>query len=101
MIRMALAGRPLTFYDSGEWLRDYIHVDDVVVAFVAALDYPDAVNGRHWIVASGESWKLRDAFDLIADRVARRTGLRVPVEHVDTPAELSPIERRSFVADIG
>jgi len=100
MIRNALAGRPLTLYGTGEWLRDYIHVDDVVEAFIVALNHPDAVAGRHWIIASGESWKMHDAFALIADRVAHRTGLRVPVEHVDPPAELSPIEQRNFVADI-
>ena len=100
MIRDALAGRPLTLYGTGEWLRDYIHVDDVVEAFIVALNHPDAVAGRHWIIATGESWRMRDAFALIADRVAHRTGLRVPVEHVDPPAELSPIEERNFVADI-
>jgi nucleoside-diphosphate-sugar epimerase len=100
MIRNALAGRPLTLYGTGECLRDYVYVDDAVRAFVAAMDHPDAVNGRHWIIASGESWKICDAFNLIADRVAHRTGFRVPVEYVDAPGEQSPIEERNFVADI-
>ena len=54
MIRKALAGKPLRVYGSGEWLRDYIFVDDVVNAFAAALEHQHSVNGRHWIVATGQ-----------------------------------------------
>ena len=68
MIRRALSGKPLTVYGSGEWLRDYIFIDDVNNAFIAALENKRAVNGQHWIVASGESYTIHDAFHLIADR---------------------------------
>jgi nucleoside-diphosphate-sugar epimerase len=101
MIRKALAGQPLTVYGNGEWMRDYIYIDDVVNAFTAALEHQQAVNGRHWIIASGQGCTIREAFHLVAERVARRTGVRVPVEHVDLPGDLSPIEKRNFVADIG
>jgi len=99
-IRKALAGQPLMVYGSGESLRDYVYVDDVVNAFVAALEHQQSVNGRHWIVASGLGITILEAFQLVADRVARRTGLRVPVEHIDPPTDLSPIEKRRFVADV-
>ena len=100
MIRKALAGKPLRVYGSGEWLRDYIFVDDVVNAFAAALEHQHSVNGRHWIVATGQRVTIGEAFNLVADRVARQTGLRVPVQHGNPPAELSPIEQRNFVGDI-
>jgi nucleoside-diphosphate-sugar epimerase len=37
--------------------------------------------------------------NLIADRVARKTGRRVPVEHIEPPSPQSPIEFRNFIAD--
>ena len=99
MIVRALAGQPLTVYGSGDGLRDYIHVDDVVNAFVSAIEHYQAVSGRHWIIASGKGYSVREAFHLVSDRVAQRTGLRVAVEHVEPPAGLSPIEERNFVGD--
>ena len=36
MIGAAMIGQPLTIYGTGEYVRDYIFVEDVVDAFVAA-----------------------------------------------------------------
>jgi UDP-glucose 4-epimerase len=41
-----LAGKPVTVYGDGMQTRDYVHVDDVVEAFVAAADRADAVGAR-------------------------------------------------------
>lgn len=76
MIRRALKGEALTIYGSGQYLRDYVYVEDVVQAF-----------------------PLAEAFSLVADRVARRTGCRVPVVHVEPSAGQAAIEARNFVAD--
>lgn len=100
MIRKALAGEPLTVYGHGGWVRDYIYIDDVVTGFERALDCANAVNGRHWIIGSGVGTTVSEAFHLVAERVEARTGRRVPVQHVEPPAGLSPIESRNFVADV-
>ncbi len=99
MVRKALAGEPLTVYGRGEFVRDYVYVEDVARAFVLAAANIDRVNGRHFVVGSGVGHTLAQAINLVADRVAMRTGHRVPVLHVDPPASLSPIESRNFVAD--
>jgi UDP-glucose 4-epimerase len=100
MIRRALSGLPLTIFGRGEWLRDYIYIDDVVDAFRAAMNNRARVNGRHWIVASGAGCTLRDAAELVVARVAVRTGIRVPVQYVTPPEHLRAIDKRNFVADI-
>lgn len=100
MVNRALAGSPLTVYGTGESLRDYVYIDDVVEAFVVAMRHQSETNGRHWIVASGESHSIRGAFEIIRDQVASSTGRRVEIETVEPQYELSPIESRNFVADI-
>jgi len=99
MIKAAMGGEPLTVYGSGEYLRDYVFVEDVVDAFLTAADHAPGINGRHFIVGSGRGVTIRGAFELIAARVERLTGRRVSVVTADPPAALSDIQRRNFVAD--
>ena len=99
MIKAALGGEPLTVYGSGEYLRDYLFVEDVVDAFLTAADHAEKINGGHFIVGSGQGVTIRRAFELVAARVETLTGRRVPVVTADPPAPLSDIQRRDFVAD--
>lgn len=98
MIRMALGGRPLTVYGTGEYVRDYVYIDDVIEAFLLAPLHAASLNGRHFVVGSGRGIAIREAVALIAARVRARTG--VDIEIVFEPdRRLSPLERRNFIAD--
>ena len=99
MVRRALAGETLRIYGSGEFLRDYIYVDDAARAFLAAAASADAVSGRALYLASGVGHTLADAVRLVARLVGERSGRSVAVEHVEPPSALAPIESRNFVAD--
>ncbi len=101
MVKRALAGKPLTIYGSGEHIRDYIYVDDVVEAFLLAAACIDKTNTNHFIIGSGTGHSIAHAVNLVAERVFEKTNLPVDVVHVDPPLHLSPIEERDFVADIG
>lgn len=99
MARRALAGETLKIYGTGEFLRDYVYIDDVARAFVQAAAVAPSLNGRAFPVVTGQSHTLADAVRMVARQVAERTGREVPVEHVAAPPGLSPIEKRSFSAD--
>jgi nucleoside-diphosphate-sugar epimerase len=100
MIRRALAGDVLKIYGRGEFVRDYVYVDDVAHAFVLAAENPEKLGGRHFILGSGEGRTLRAAIESVAEIVSLRTSRPVRIEEVEPPASLSPIETRNFVADI-
>jgi nucleoside-diphosphate-sugar epimerase len=99
MIRRALDGRPLEVFGAGTAVRDYLFIDDAVSAFLGATRAPDGTAGRAFVVGSGEGHSLRSAFELVAARVARRTGRSVDIVTVPPPPELHAIDSRSFVAD--
>lgn len=101
MIRKALSGEALEIYGDGMRLRDYLFVEDAAEAFIAAASRVEAINGRYVVVGSGEGWTIKDAVTLVAERVGRRTGRKVPVVHVESPRPESPIEARDFVANAG
>lgn len=98
-VRRALAGEPLTVFGEGNYLRDYIYVDDVAEAFIAGAKHAVAIGGQHFVLGTGERRTFADAVRAVAVAVERRTGRVVPVLQVDEPATMSAIDRRSYVAD--
>jgi len=99
MIRRALNGDSISLYGDGKYRRDYLYIDDTVAAFLKAGAAGARLRGRHFVLGTNIGTSLREAFELVADLVAERTGKRVPVEQVERPGTLSPIEARDFVAD--
>ncbi|MDI7166872.1 NAD-dependent epimerase/dehydratase family protein [Leptospira santarosai] len=96
----ALKGETIQIYGDGTFLRDYIHLDDVVSAFISASDHIENTNGKHFIVGSGKSYSIREAFQAAMDVAFEITGLRSRIEYVDLPKHSSPIDSRSVIYDI-
>ena len=99
MIRRAVEGETLTIHGDGCQIRDYIHVNDVIWAFIEASRNIDVINGHHFVIGSGQGHSIAQALNLVADRVAIKKGNRVKVVHIDPPANQLPIESRDFIAD--
>lgn len=64
--QQAMAGRTLEIYEDGEIYRDFIFVDDVVAAFVAAALTPEA-GGGVFNVGSGQATSILAAADMILE----------------------------------
>ena len=99
MVRRALAGEALTVYGTGEYIRDYLFVEDAARAFLAAAEKIESVHGRHFVIGTGNGTTIKEAFNLVAERVATRGYTRVNVNLVEPPSPLPAIETRNFVAD--
>jgi len=97
--RSALQGEILRIYGHGNYLRDYVYIDDVVRAFLLA-GITRGVEGMSFLVASGVGITVQQAFQMVADQAAIVTGKKVCIENVDWPEGADPIERRNFFADI-
>ena len=99
LVGMALEGQPLTIYGHGNYLRDYIYIDDVVSAFLSAGATKTAQNGNGWIISTGIGTTIHDAFGLIAERATAATGTTVPIKHAQWPEGTSKIDLRNFIGD--
>jgi nucleoside-diphosphate-sugar epimerase len=96
---MALQGKDLTVYGDGNYLRDYVYIDDVVGAFILAGVRRDLVDGV-FNVATGKSVSLGEVFKMVARRVAIVTGNTVDIMYSPWPNGTSKIELRSYISDI-
>jgi UDP-glucose 4-epimerase len=99
MMKRAVFGEPLTLYGSGAYVRDFIHVDDVIDAFLSAINTPEVCDGGHYVIASGRGHALADAYAMVAEVAMEQLERRVEIVRVPEPADLHPIERRNFIGD--
>jgi CDP-paratose 2-epimerase len=90
----ALASQPISIYGDGRQVRDILHVDDAVSAYVAALAKIADVSGRAFNLGGGpaNAVSLRQ---LIA-HIEETTGRRVAVEFSDWRAG----DQRYYVSDV-
>ena len=100
MIQKALHGEELTIYGSGEHIRDYLYIDDIVSAFLYVPIHINETKGKHFIMGSGIGTTIHDAVKLVGELASEYTGRKVSVTSVEIPNTLLPIEFRNFVADI-
>lgn len=99
MVKKALNGESLTIYGDGNFIRDYVYIDDVVKAFLMAGAAIDALNGNYYVIATGVGHTIKEMADIVRTEAARITGKEVKIDHVPPPPELSPIEFRNFIGD--
>lgn len=71
-----LEARPLTVYGGDQVIRDYVHVDDIASAIVAALDF--GAVGACYNVGSGLGHSTQEVLDLISGH-ARQHGAATEV----------------------
>jgi UDP-glucose 4-epimerase len=82
--RKMLAGRPCTIYGDGSQTRDFVFVDDVVSAFVAARDKG---SGDLLNIGSGQELSVTELYD----RLKELTGSRL--DPVYAPARAGELQR--------
>lgn len=99
MIRKAIKGEPLTIYGEGNFIRDYIYIDDVVKAFLMAGANINVVAGKYYVIGSGKGYSVKEMINTVKDEVSFRLKKEVEVRSVLLPDSLSPIEFRNFIAD--
>lgn len=92
-LRLALDGETLRLYGDGAQVRDFLHVDDVVEALLAAALEPSAV-GEAFNVSHDEVLSLRDAAEAIV--AAAGTGR---LEFVPWPRDRAAIDIGDFVGE--
>jgi UDP-glucose 4-epimerase len=99
VIAEALSGSGLTTYPNRNCLRDFIYIDDVILAFLYAGTIDSAIyDGRFYVVGGGQSKTIAQIWEIIADKIKVCTNRDVSVE-TDDSVKLEPLDMRQFVAD--
>jgi UDP-glucose 4-epimerase len=92
-LRRALEGQPLTVYGEGLQERDFLHIDDVVDAFLLAATCEAAV-GEVFNLSHDEAISVAGAAQAIVDAVGSGQ-----VEHIPWPPERARIDIGGYRGD--
>src|SRR5271155_1227824 len=88
----AVEGKPIEIWGDGTIRRDYIHVDDVVSAFLKSISYQGPEHLFN--IGSGRSVSLNDVLDLIRRRVANNVVVNYePGRSFDVPENVLDIAK--------
>ena len=99
IIGLALAGDIVSLYGGGNYIRDYIYIDDVVDAFILA-SISSKSAGEVFNVGSGVGTSVRDAFNAVTQEVYRQTNKIIEMKDVPWPENSPKIDMRNFIASI-
>lgn len=94
-LRAALAGAPLTIHGDGEQTRDFVHVDDLAAALVAALAAPEAcVAGAVFQVGTGRETTVNELGAALGIALGRPLAVRhEPARAGDVLRNASRVDR--------
>ncbi len=95
---MALQNKDITIYGDGNYLRDYIYIDDVVNAFLVAGE-AIKISGQVFNIATGRGIKVGDAFQMIANRVLDISGMPINIKYSRWHDGANKIDFRNYIAD--
>ena len=96
--KMSIDGQNLIIYGTGEYVRDYIYIDDVVDAFLAVSNSKS--NELVFNVASGVGTSVKEAFLLTINQAKNYTNMEINVSFQEWPKGMSIIEKRNFIGSI-
>jgi len=99
MIKKALSKENLTLYGNGNFIRDYIFIDDTINAFLQASISIKKTNNKHYIIGNGKGVSIKNAFEIIKNTAYKIFDIDIGIQKVDIPSNLSVIEYRNFTAN--
>ena len=97
--KLAIEGKEIIIYGDGSSIRDYIHLKDVVDAFLYA-GISKNIQGESYNISSGVGIQLIEAFKKIQKEVESTSGIKSEILHRSWPDSTLPIEFRDYYANI-
>lgn len=94
-IDRALKGKDLTIYGDGNQIRDYIYIDDLVQAFILALEKAKISCGQIYNLGYGKGIKFKEMVGLIIDKVGQGK-----IKYAPWPRAYETVETGSYISDI-
>lgn len=94
----AVHGEKITLYGEGNFLRDYIYIEDVIDAFWSAFQSIENTNNKIYYIGSGKGILLKDAFSLAQKIASEINPNQQPISIIPPPPDASLMEARSFIS---
>jgi UDP-glucose 4-epimerase len=91
-LREAVQGGPVAYFTGSDFARDYVHVEDVVEAFVLAGRHRPTVRNRVFDIGTGVSTPIRDVMVSLDEALRAVKGVGVRLIPQTPPPEIDPAD---------
>ncbi|EKD77388.1 MAG: NAD-dependent epimerase/dehydratase [uncultured bacterium] len=98
IVRTVLQKKDIYVVNGGNFLRDYIYIDDVVQAFLLSAMCAWKLEKPYYFIGTGVGTTVRAAFQTVIDVVKSETNISVNLLNKEM-RNASPIDQRNFVAN--
>ena len=99
--KMCFENKTIPLYGSGNYIRDYVYIDDVISALLlsSVVNYTQIRKNSEIVfnVSSGKGTYVKTAFYLIAKEVEKITNKNINIENTPWPSQAYDIEKRNFI----
>jgi len=99
MIKKALKNELITVFGKGNYVRDYLYIDDVVNAFIKAAINIDKTKGKYYVIGTGVGHTILQMATAIKEEVKNIIDKEPAIIFSPFPKNTSVIEYRNFIAD--
>lgn len=98
MVR-ALSGDPIFYFGTGKYIRDFLHVNDVIRALISVSLHAENLNFTAFNIGTGFGITIKEALSLIAKEAEELTGRPVELLPADFPINSYSIEKRDSIVN--
>lgn len=98
VIEKALLGEEIYIYGDGNYIRDFVRVDDVVQSIVATIDNFNNLRLDEYQVGTGLATTMSEMVGLIVNQVQMISGIRSTIKYRNFPEGAYSIDRRNSIA---
>lgn len=99
VIKKILNKEKVTVYGKGNFIRDYVYIDDIVNSILLSIK-KDFFSTEIFNIGSGKGTKLIDAINLIENEIFKQTKIKSKIISIPMPSNIEIIHLRNYVSDI-
>ncbi len=99
VIKSAIGGNDIEIFGSGNYIRDYIYIDDVLSAIESCLKFQNK-SYEVFNVGTQKLNTLKKVFKSVKKFVYQSTNKSININYVPWPLDSHKIEKRNYVSDI-
>jgi UDP-glucose 4-epimerase len=94
-IRLGTSGQPLTYFGTGNYVRDYIHIQDVINALITCYEYRQKLKYRAYDIGTNVATSILEMLKIVVREINEIAEISVDLYQKDFPANSYEIEKRN------
>lgn len=98
-IRLGLSGESLTYFGTGDYVRDYIHVKDVVLALYTCFEFSHKLEHQTYDIGTNTANTVLEMLQIIIQEISEITKIKVNLLQKEFPVDSYEIEKRNGIVN--